>query len=69
MLFRKNHPKSCEYCANGVKLDGENVLCAKRGITSVRTKCRKFIYDPCKRVPIKAKGLDFAKYNEEDFSL
>lgn len=69
MLFRKNHPKFCEYCANGVKLDDELVLCSKRGITSARKKCRKFIYDPCKRVPPKAKPLDLEKYNSEDFSL
>ena len=69
MLFRKNHPTSCEYCANGAKLNDESVLCAKRGITAVRNKCRKFVYDPCKRIPPKAKGLDFGKYKEEDFSL
>jgi hypothetical protein len=31
--------------------------------------CRKFRYDPCKRIPSKPKALDFRKYDEHDFSL
>jgi len=69
MLFRKRIEKSCTYCIHGTKLDEEQVLCIKKGIVSVCGKCRKFTYDPCKRVPIKAKALDFKKYGNEDFSL
>ena len=69
MLFRKKIEKSCAYCALGTRLDDENVLCSKRGVVSCTAKCRKFVYDPCKRVPLKAKALDFSKYNEEDYSL
>jgi hypothetical protein len=32
-------------------------------------KCLKFRYDPCKRIPSKPKALDFAKYDQEDYSL
>jgi hypothetical protein len=45
------------------------MLCVKKGIVNATKKCRKFEYDPCKRIPVKAKALDFDKYNEEDFSL
>ena len=61
--------RSCVYCAYGTKLDDETILCTKRGVKSVMDKCFKFKYDPCKRVPLKAKALDFSKYEEEDFSL
>ncbi len=69
MLFRKKIQKSCSYCTHGAVLDEEQVLCAKRGLVSADKKCRKFSYDPCKRIPHKPKALDFEKYNSEDFSL
>ena len=69
MLFRKKIEKSCIYCAYGTKFDDEQVLCIKKGVVPVNGKCRKFAYDPCKRIPPKQKALDFTKYNEEDYSL
>ena len=41
----------------------------KKGICPIDHACRKFKYDPCKRIPAKAKALDFAKYDEHDYSL
>lgn len=69
MLFRKNIEKSCTYCIHGTRLDEETVLCMKKGVVSAERKCRKFSYDPCKRIPVKAKALNFEKYKEEDYSL
>lgn len=69
MLFRKKIERSCAYCQYGTKLDEETILCSKKGMKSVDYKCRKFKYDPCKRVPVKAKALDFSKYEQDDFSL
>ena len=31
--------------------------------------CWRFRYDPFKRIPRKARALDFSMYSEEDFSL
>ena len=69
MLFRKKIERSCSYCAFGARLDDETVLCSKKGLRSIQSKCRKFRYDPTKRIPAKPKALDFQQYNEEDFSL
>lgn len=69
MLFRKKIERSCSYCQHGTKLDDEQVLCSKKGIVSSCGGCRKFTYDPCKRIPPRPKALDFSKYDEEDFSL
>ena len=69
MLFRKKIARSCSYCEYGTAIDAEQVLCIKKGVVSVCGKCRKFSYDPCKRIPAKPKPLDFSKYSEEDFSL
>ena len=69
MLFRKKIEKSCTYCRYGTMLDEEVALCTKRGVVSIGRKCRKFSYDPIKRVPSKPKAVNFDKYNNEDFSL
>ena len=69
MLFRKKIQRSCAYCVYGAHLEDGVILCAKKGIKNESDKCRRFRYDPCKRIPVKAKALDFKKYNEEDFSL
>lgn len=69
MLFRKKIEKSCTYCRFGTMLENDLALCIKKGVVSVSGKCRKFSYDPIKRVPPKPKALDFSKYDTEDFSL
>ena len=69
MLFRKKIERSCGYCCFGTCLEEDRILCAKKGMRDANDKCRKFRYDPCKRIPVKAKALDFRKYDEEDFSL
>lgn len=69
MLFRKSIPRACQYCTHGATLDENQMLCAKRGVVAPDASCRKFRYDPCKRVPPKPKALNFDKYRDEDFSL
>ena len=69
MLFRKKIGRSCSYCRNGVIFDKDQILCTKYGIVSALYSCRKFKYDPCKRVPAKAKAPDFDQYKDEDFKL
>ena len=69
MLFRKKIGKSCSYCRFGTMMEDDLILCTKRGVVSANNKCRKFAYDPIKRIPSKPKALDFSKYNDEDFSL
>ena len=69
MLFRKKIERSCAHCAYGVKLDDDSVLCARKGVRSILGKCRRFRYDPIKRVPVKPKVMDPAKYDTKDFNL
>ena len=69
MLFRKKHPRACGYCTYGAKLNDGQILCVKKGLQSEDNACRRFSYDPCKRIPLKAKTPDFAKYDQDDFSL
>ena len=69
MLFRKKIDRSCCYCVYGTKMDDEQILCIKKGVVSADGKCRKFEYDPCKRIPARQKALDFSKYDENDYTL
>ncbi len=69
MLFRKKIEKACDYCIFGTRLDEDTILCSKKGMKKPDDACRKFDYDPTKRIPVKAKALDFSKYDEHDFSL
>lgn len=69
MLFRKKHPRVCSYCTNGTQLDNGLILCIKKGVRASDDGCRKFSYDPCKRVPPKPKSPNFDDYSQEDFTL
>ena len=69
MLFRKKLPRACIYCAHATKLNDDEILCIKRGIRDINAACRKFCYDPCKRVPVKVKAPDFTEFKKEDFEL
>lgn len=69
MLFRKKIERSCAYCAWGTRLEDGSILCSKKGLRATEDKCRRFRYDPLKRVPVKPKALDFSRYEEADFTL
>ena len=69
MLFRKKIERSCAYCLHGARLEDGQILCTKKGLRTVEDKCWKFTYDPCKRIPLKPKALDFSKYDQKDYSL
>lgn len=69
MLFRKKTPRSCSICLYATALAPHQLLCIKRGVVADSFYCRKFRYDPCKRIPPQIKAPDFSKYQDEDFSL
>ena len=69
MLFRKKIQRACGYCAFGGKIDEDHVICQKCGIVPAAHHCRRFRYDPLKRVPPQPKQQNFEKYNSTDFSL
>lgn len=69
MLFRKNMERRCAYCEYGTLLQDEKVCCKRKGVKDAQDSCIFFTYDPTKRVPKKAKAVDFAKYEEYDYSL
>lgn len=69
MLFRKKMERRCGYCARAARLNDEELLCGRKGIRTPDEHCIFFRYDPTRRIPKKAKAMDFSKYDNEDFSL
>ncbi|NLL39669.1 MAG: hypothetical protein GX254_08815 [Clostridiales bacterium] len=69
MLFRKKIEPSCSYCKRGTTIDEETIICIKRGISAPWESCKKFVYDPLKRVPAAPQRLLTRGIKEEDFAL
>ena len=69
MLFRKKMDRFCTYCMFAGKIDEETVICQKCGIVPASHQCRRFRYDPLKRVPPRLKTQNFSKYDKKDYSL
>ena len=69
MLFEKNMEPRCFYCVRYTPLDGEQVVCIKKGVVPAGGSCRSFRYDPLKRVPPRPHAPDFSHLKDEDFTL
>ncbi len=67
-LFRKDITPRCAYCQLGEgKSDGSVVFCPKKGVMSPSGSCRRFVYAPTKRQPLRQQKLP--DFSSEDFSL
>lgn len=70
MLFQDKIEPRCAYCLRAVPLEDGKMACPKQGIVSPAGACRKFRYDPLKRIPPRpAAPLVLPAAREEDFSL
>lgn len=59
---------ACEYCELGRQAaDPRMILCSKRGVVAPYYHCKKFVYDPLRRVPHRMPKLP--TFSAEDFSL
>ena len=68
MLFRKKIDRYCTYCQFAGKIDEDSVICRFCGVVPAAHHCRRFRYDPLKRVPSRPKPLKAAE-DEKDYSL
>ena len=68
-LFDKSkYAPSCTYCLYGkLTADEESVLCVKKGIMLPESSCRKYVYDPLKRKPMKPMPLE--EHEPDEFKL
>lgn len=60
----------CAVCENAARMyDSSVMLCRMRGVVPAGWRCRKFSYDPVKRIPpksIKAPCLDYVDIDTDD---
>ena len=68
LIDKKRFEAKCEYCVYArVPEDRSMVLCTKKGLVEFDGSCRRFKYDPLKRVPVKITlNTDFT---EDDYKL
>ena len=68
-FIQSEYPKCCRVCEKGkLSFDQSSVLCSKMGVMDPEDCCKKFVYDPLKRVPLQPKGIDLG-FSAEEFSL
>lgn len=64
-----NVEPKCGYCKNGTPTpDGKRILCTKVGVLEPDYSCKKFSYDPLKRIPSKSVPA-LPQFSPEDFEL
>lgn len=67
-LFGNNIDPACGYCRFGKPTnDGGRILCPNAGVTAPHYSCKKFRYDPLKRVPTRQQELP--RYDKSEFEL
>lgn len=67
-LFNKDITPNCAYCLKGTPaVDGVNIFCKRKGIVKPEYSCRRFKYDPLRRVPKLPKELE--KFSADDFKI
>lgn len=67
-VFNKKISHCCEYCANAQISSALNLIfCKIKGPVSSQDSCRKYKYDPLKRVPHTEAKLP--EYTADDFKL
>lgn len=58
----------CRYCIHSVPVEGDlQLLCPKSGVVTLDGFCKKFSYDPLKRVPQEKPSM--MRFSAADFSL
>ena len=67
-VFKSDIDPRCGYCQKGKRLSHNEIVCVHRGVVRAHHYCKKFIYDPFKRVPPKPARLG-KNYSEQDFKL
>ncbi|MDY4588838.1 MAG: hypothetical protein SPD47_10340 [Oscillospiraceae bacterium] len=66
-LFGNNIKPSCKYCELGTAGEGDKITCSKMGEVKAYDSCKKFVYNPLKRIPKKELQLANSAVNDIDF--
>ena len=69
LLFNKEISPCCAYCEHATQINDRDAVCKKHGVVSLTYRCRKYTYDPTRRVPAEPEELPSGYFSEKDFSL
>lgn len=69
MLFDKKIDPSCSYCKRGSVISEDEVVCRRNGVVAAWHSCRRFQYDPLRRVPPQPMMPGEHKFTKKDFEL
>ena len=58
---------SCAFCAHSAETEQGKCFCVKKGFVYTSDVCRKYDYDPFKRVPLPAPKLQ--EHEKEEFEI
>jgi len=62
--------RCCRYCEKGVQVPVDRkTMCVLNGIVAQDFVCQKFSFDPFKIQVKRRRGMDFSKYEKEDYSI
>lgn len=68
-IFSKEIEPHCVYCMYSKQISDEQAICNKHGIVSTNFHCRKYKYDPTKRVPPEPAVLETESFTADDFKI
>ncbi|WP_458863727.1 hypothetical protein [Acidaminobacterium chupaoyuni] len=68
MLFDRDIKHCCAFCEKSIDLDEQLVLCKYKGPVSFDFCCRRYEYDPLRRIP-HPPAEPRKKFTEKDFKL
>lgn len=70
MLFSEKIRPMCIYCQHAKPSigDDDHMVCPHKGVVTFDFSCRKYKYDPLKRIPRRPPLPDF-DYDKKDFTF
>lgn len=67
-LFATNEYRFCSSCLHGHNSNfGDKILCKNMGITDPLFTCKKYKYNPLKRIPFRAPVLP--EFDKDEFKI
>ncbi|MGI6030420.1 MAG: hypothetical protein ACOX7F_02850 [Eubacteriales bacterium] len=69
MIYSREIPPMCAYCALGSPGPLGDVICPRKGVVKPDFHCGKYQYDPLKRIPPKRPRYRKELVEAEDFLL
>ncbi len=69
-LYGNRIEPACAYCRHGKRTaDGRAILCLRKGVVPLYHRCRRYEYDPLRRIPSVRPAAPPTTYTEDDFRL